>query len=164
LDDNVLPLQLGSIEYSEFYEKPVPYWPVCLADTSDRSDCFLRFARRPSVFHRHWLARGTRITVNIRDANAQCMLAIALLSGVPDEFCARAGDVLRAQRCTVYAQCKSVRVACGTLNTNIDRYPAIDGRIRRRSIDGHNQLARLHNDRSSWWTRIINALAIDHRQ
>jgi hypothetical protein len=26
-------LQLGSIEYAEFYEKPLPHWLVCFADT-----------------------------------------------------------------------------------------------------------------------------------
>ena len=31
--------QLGGIENVELHEKPVPYWPDCLADTSDRSDC-----------------------------------------------------------------------------------------------------------------------------
>jgi hypothetical protein len=27
-------LQLGSIEYAEFYEKPLPHWLVCFADTA----------------------------------------------------------------------------------------------------------------------------------
>jgi hypothetical protein len=26
-------MQLGSIEYAEFYEKPLPHWLVCFADT-----------------------------------------------------------------------------------------------------------------------------------
>jgi hypothetical protein len=27
-------LQLGSFEYAEFYEKPLPHWLVCLANTA----------------------------------------------------------------------------------------------------------------------------------
>jgi hypothetical protein len=37
-------LQLGSIEYAEFYEKPLPYWLVCFADTVSGPNQHLFFA------------------------------------------------------------------------------------------------------------------------
>jgi hypothetical protein len=37
-------LQLGSFEYAEFYEKPLPHWLVCFADTAGGPVRHLLFA------------------------------------------------------------------------------------------------------------------------
>jgi hypothetical protein len=37
-------LQLGSIEYTEFHEKPLPHWLVCFADTASGPIQHLLFA------------------------------------------------------------------------------------------------------------------------
>jgi hypothetical protein len=37
-------LQLGSIEYAEFYQKPLPHWLVCFADTTTGPIQYLLFA------------------------------------------------------------------------------------------------------------------------
>jgi hypothetical protein len=36
--------QLGSFEYAEFYEKPLPHWLVCFADTASGPIQHLVFA------------------------------------------------------------------------------------------------------------------------